>query len=96
MSFWNYLGLACLFDFLFGKKKQSHATNYTDDYYPHVRDAELNERYDSLSERINELESRLDNIGYDSDLYDELEDEIDLLHDELDEIESDLDYYDEY
>ena len=51
MGFWNYLGLACLLDQLFGKKKYIDTPDTTRIYNPR-REAELDERYITLSDRI--------------------------------------------
>lgn len=74
------LGLACLLDTLFGGSKRKYNESYTHNCDP-MRETELDDRYDSLSERINELESRLDNIDSDSALYDDLYDDIEILRD---------------
>lgn len=95
MSFWNYLGLACLLETLFGGNKRTYNDTYTQGYDP-LREAELDDRYDSLSERIDELESRLDEMNPDSELYDDLYDDIEFLRDELDEIDGERDDFDDY
>lgn len=55
MGFWNYLGLACLLDQLFGKKKYIDTPDTTRIYNPR-REAELDERYITLSDRIDALD----------------------------------------
>lgn len=95
MSFWNYLGLACLFDTLFGGNKRTKSDAYTQSYTP-LHETELDDRFDSLSERLDELESRLDDMNPDTELYDDLYDDIELLRDELDEIEDERDDVDDY
>lgn len=50
---------------------------------------------DELQDRIDELESQLDDFDIMSDRYDELQDEIDRLHDCLDELEDAQDLYDD-
>lgn len=95
MGFWNLLGLACLLDKIFGGKKRTYGSSYTPNYDP-AREAELDDRYFRLSERIDDLESRLDALDPDSELYEDLEDDIELLRDELDELEEERDYLDDY
>ena len=95
MGFWNYLGLACLLDQIFGKKKHVDIPD-TSRYYNPRRDAELDERYNALSDRIDALDRKLDNIDPDSELYDDVYDDIELLRDKLDDIEEERDDFDDY
>ena len=95
MSFWNMFGLACLFDAIFGKRNRNTGY-YRSQIYDPLREAELDERYNRLSERIDDLECRLDDIDPDSELYDDLYDDVEFLRDELDDLYEERDYYDDY
>lgn len=62
MGFWNYLGLACLLDAVFGGRRRRNNDEYMRGYNA-MHDAELSDRYDELSSRIDDLEKRLDNMN---------------------------------
>ena len=82
-------------DQLFGKKKLIDTTD-TLRYHNPRRKAELDERYNALSDRIDALDRKLDNIDPDSELYDDVYDDIESLRDELDDIEEERDDFDDY
>lgn len=77
MSFWEFIGVTALFDFLF-HRKEAHSSR---------RSIELEDRCDDIYARIDELECRLDECDSTSDNYSDLSDEIEDLYDELDDIE---------
>lgn len=81
MSFWEFIGMTTLFDFLFDRK-MTHLSRRNLD-----RQAELEDRYDDIYAQIDELESRLDECDIDSDIDSDLSDEIEELYDELADIE---------
>ena len=85
MSFWNYLGLACLFDTIFGKKEYGNISP------PHRvcdpdREAKLDKRINDLSYRIDALQEKLDNIDPDSDICNDAELELFRHQDDLDDL----------
>lgn len=72
MGFWNYLGLSCLYEMLFGRKRRCNAPRVSG-WYDHTRDGDC---VDELSDRIDALDHRLDGIDPDSELYDDLDTEL--------------------
>ena len=102
MSFWNYLGLAALWETLFGRKSRPYINQLSQSMTSRQyldREAQLDARYDRVSNRIDELEGRLDE--FDSELYEDLDDQIDELREELYDLEDeryklDDEYFDEH
>lgn len=86
MNFWNFLGLSCLLGSIFKSRKHTCTQNYEP-----TRESDIEDRYDYLSERIDELENRINDLDQDSDVYDEIYEDIELLRDELNEIENERD-----
>ena len=104
MSFWNYLGLVVLWEKFFGRKSRPYINqrpqSMTSQQYLN-REAKLDVRYDSLYNRIEELEGRLDEFDPDSELYEDLDYQIDELREELYDLEDeryelDDEYFDEH
>ena len=63
MRFWEFLGLAWLFDAIFGgnKQPQNHNTHNPGQTTEYVADHDdMNDRYDDLNDRYDDLEERID------------------------------------
>ncbi len=93
MGFWNYLGLACLLNQVFGKK---NATQYPKQIFSLGNETkeDLRRRYDMLSSRIDDLESRLSDVNSYSEEFEDIQDEIEYFRDELDDIDTEQDMMD--
>lgn len=100
MEFWNYLGLAIVAKYIFGKKEH---TDYYDQYkYDHENTCdpdmyidtdntdELYARMENLSKRMDQLENRINKKNLSFKEYDQLRDELEDLRDDYDDLESDL------
>ena len=119
MSFWNYLGMAFWEEFFFSGNKRiykeplmrSFDNDLDSDCYDidygsiedFKRKAKLEDKRFKLSERIEELEWKRDNVSLYFEVYDDLTEKIDNLEYELRDIERDIeeredkiDNYDDY
>ena len=100
MSFWSFMGEFALFNLICnwfsGKPKNSSQWSHQNKNYFGSKgyDARMDE-WQRGSDRIDELESMLDDCDIDSDRYDEIIDELDALEDHVDCLESELNMYDD-
>ena len=81
------LRLAYVIDSILGRKKleigNSGFQNHNPSQYNPNWKSQRDNSYFQLSERIDELESQLNEMANDSDLYDDIDVEIELLRNEL-------------
>ncbi len=97
MGFWDYLGMAIVARYIFGKKKshindsETYARYYDAEMFrDRQQEAELDARVNNLSNRISALERNLDSMDSTSPGYETLRDDIETLRDDFDDLETDL------